>query len=158
LLTGGLAAAAVLSIGSSIALFSSANPLATLARLRGEVVTLDPAISEIGDGVAGEDRTVTVKVTNHGRKPVRLIGGTGRAIDLNEDLPLTLVPGQGHPIRITMRFFGGSGVFQRSFMFYTDDYTHGPITGRISGCVTEDLKQSTGASAVDGSEAKKHGP
>jgi hypothetical protein len=36
-------------------------------------------------------------------------------------------------MRISLRFTGAPGFFQRNFILYTDDFRHGPVIGRISG-------------------------
>ena len=39
-------------------LWASDDPFASLARMRGETITVDPSMSDIGDGVAGEQGTI----------------------------------------------------------------------------------------------------
>src|SRR5207249_2047895 len=46
------------------------NPLKALARLRGEPITVIPSVSEVGQGIPGEIRSISVQVINYTEGPI----------------------------------------------------------------------------------------
>jgi hypothetical protein len=132
----GAAAFLLLIMGGLIVVFD--DPWLALARLRGESIRVEPAVSDIGAGVPGERREFTVHLVNHTDHPVRCIGGTAScACVTTDDLPITLAPGEARPVRVTTGFRGGKGVFLESFLFYTDDANQGEVVARMAGRVLE---------------------
>ena len=101
-------------------------------------MSVEPWVSQAGEGVAGERRTFTVQVTNHGDRPVRVVGGTTTcACIATGDLPITVPPGESRPIEVQMTFRGGTGRFQHNFSLYTDDEKQPVVTARFAGRVIE---------------------
>ncbi len=126
----------VLIVGSFFLI--SSHQVHALARLRGEPITVEPAVSDMGDGLAGEERSFTIRITNHSDHQVRVVGGTAScSCFTTDDLPVTLLPGQSHPLTIRMVFRGQVGRFQRRFNLYTDD-GQGTIVARYSGRLVEE--------------------
>ncbi len=117
--------------------FALANdPLAVLARLRGEAIAVEPAVSDVGTGVPGEERTVAVQVVNHTDHPVQFMGGsTTCACMATDDLPFTLSPGESRSIHVRLRFSGGAGTFQHQFILFTDDENQNVVVARLAGRV-----------------------
>jgi hypothetical protein len=94
----GAAAFVVLITGGF--LLSTDDPESALARLRGDSVSIIPALSEMGQGVRGERRSFTVVVRNNTRNLVRVVGGTSNCNCITtRDLPFTLGPNESCTIQ-----------------------------------------------------------
>ncbi len=114
------------------------DPWTALARLRGEVITVEPAVSDVGAGVAGEERWFTVRLANRTNHDVSCIGGTASCgCAATRDLPLTLSPGESRPVQIRIYFRGGDGFFQHRFVLYTDDRNQSTVVARFAGRVVQ---------------------
>jgi len=114
------------------------DPWSALARLRGEFITVDPSVSEVGQGSPGEERAFAVNLVNHTDHPVRCIGGTTScACIATDDLPFTLAPKESHSIQVRIKFRGGSGRFQEQFIVYTDEVNQQVVVARITGHIAE---------------------
>ncbi len=134
----GLATAVFLTLIGGAFLLAFDDPAAALARLRGEVIAVEPNVSQVGDGVPQEQRQFAVQLTNHGGRPVRILGGTTTCSCIaTEDLPITVPAGESRSIAVSVRFSGGAGRFQHSFIFYTDDEKQPVVTARFAGRVIE---------------------
>jgi hypothetical protein len=119
------------------------DPHRALARLRRETISVDPAMSNVGEGGAGESRSFSISLTNTADHPVRLTGWTGNNCFAltTEELPITLAPGELRKLRLNLLFPPGAGVpFQRSVTFFTDDEKQPLLTVWFRGRVapTED--------------------
>jgi hypothetical protein len=109
-----------------------------LASLRGERVSVTPAISDAGDGRAGERRMFEIRLTNHAATPINVFGGAKSCgCDPTGDLPIKLAPGESRWISIHVSFAGTPGSFQRSLRLFTDDQAQPVVTARFSGRVIE---------------------
>jgi hypothetical protein len=109
---------------------------AGLARLRGDFITVEPAITDVGSGLTGERRDFTVSVINNAEHSVRFIGGTSScACMATDDLPLTLAPGERRLLRVRMTFNGSQGLFQERFVLYTDQESQTVVVSRFHGRV-----------------------
>ncbi len=134
----GFGAAAFLALIGGAFLLTSDDPTRALARLRGEVISIEPAVSQVGEGVAGEQRTFPISLTNHGDRVVQIIGGTTTCSCIaTGDLPITVPPGESRPIEVQVTFRGTSGRFQHNFILYTDDEKSPVVTARFAGRVIE---------------------
>jgi len=134
----GLGTAAFLTLIGGALLLAFDDPAAALAQLRGEVIAVEPSVSQVGDGIALEQRRFTVQLTNHGERPVRLLGGTTTCSCIaTEDLPTTVPAGESRSIAVDVKFSGGAGRFQHSFILYTDDAKQPVVTARFAGRVIE---------------------
>lgn len=114
----------------------SDNPVRALARLRGESITVDPAVTEIGRGVEREQRELTLQLTNNTDRPIYVFGGTKAGYcNATVDLPLTILGGDSRSIRVRVMFRGEVGLFQHLFVLYTDDQQQPIVTASFSGRV-----------------------
>src|SRR5262249_220367 len=57
-------------------LVASRDPMKTLARLRGESISVEPAVSYVGEGTVGEVRTFHIDLANQAEQAIRIVGGT----------------------------------------------------------------------------------
>jgi hypothetical protein len=124
LLRTGIGALLLVALAGAAFLAVADDPHRALARLRGETISVDPAMSNVGEGGPGESRSFSISLTNSANHPVRLTGWTGNncfALS-TEELPITLAPGEFRKLRLSLVFPPGAGVrFQRSVTFFTDD-------------------------------------
>jgi hypothetical protein len=131
------AIAALALVGSAFLLMSD-SPLDTLAQLRGDSITVDPIVSDVGDGELGDTRTFQVRLTNHTRHPVRVVGGTTTCSCIaTETLPLTLLDGRPEVIEVSVRFSGSPGRFHHRFVLQTDDEIQPSVVARFTGRVSK---------------------
>jgi hypothetical protein len=136
LLRTGAGAAAFLAVVGCAFLLAVDQPASALARLRGESITIEPAVSSVGEGRAGDERVFAVKITNHTDRPIRLVGGTTRcACIATQDLPVTLEPRVTQSVNVWLRFHGAPGSFQHRFEFFTDDEVQPRVAARFAGRV-----------------------
>jgi hypothetical protein len=136
LLKIGVGAAVLLALSGGAFLFAKANPVEALAWFRGEAITVDPPVSDVGKGQPGEERTFRVELTNRTRRPIRVIGGTTNlSCSATGDLPLTLAEGETGTLEVSVRFVGSPGRFQYRFVLLTDDEEQPEVVARYSGRV-----------------------
>lgn len=120
------------------------SPGTLLVVLRGESVTVEPTLSDLGSGVPGEKRSFQVQVTNHTERAIRHLGGTATCSCIAEGLPVT-VPAKGSAnITITARFVGPSGVRQEALHLYTDDDFHPVVITRYRREIVHSLESKGG--------------
>ncbi|MFO0842484.1 MAG: DUF1573 domain-containing protein [Gemmataceae bacterium] len=124
----------LLAIGSGAARVGFASPAEALAWLRGEAVTVDPAVYDVGKGTRGEERTFRIQLTNRTRQPIQVVGGTTTCSCVTtKDLPLTLAEGETESIEVSVAFVGSPGRFQRLFRLITDAASQPRVVARFSG-------------------------
>lgn len=112
------------------------SPYETLLHVRGEAITIEPSVSQVGDGRAGDQRAITIQLLNHRDRPVEILGGTESCSCIaTSDLPVIVPPKESRSITLTIFFTGNPGRFQHSFVLYTDDETQSTITARFVGYV-----------------------
>lgn len=130
-------AAIILAILSASLFLFIDHPRDFLARLRGEVITVEPQVTTLGEGVSGEEREFEVQVYNHYDRSVCLIGGTSNcSCNATSSLPLNLAPGEIKAVRISGRFGGSRGIFRREFVMYTNCEEQPLVKVRFNGRVT----------------------
>jgi hypothetical protein len=132
----GFGAAAILAIISGAFLLATDNPVAALARIRGEVVTIEPIVADVGTAEAGVIRAFEILVTNNSDWRVRIVGGTDVCkCSATDDLPIIIEPFGSKQITIRMAFTGTPGRFLHRFHLHTDAPTQqlaiGGYTGRV---------------------------
>lgn len=95
---------------------------AAIAKLRGEPLSVSPALLDFGHGKPGESLTTSVTVRNYTTDPVRLIGGTSDCSCLvTQDLPVTIPPGESVSIAVRLKVPGGTpGHLTRRVEVFTD--------------------------------------
>lgn len=114
--------ALILGLAGGWLMLAGGSPAAALARLRGETITVEPALTDLGEGQRGERRVFQVNVTNNSKHMVRVIGGTSNCSCVSTDsLPVELGPGESRSIDIRTVFKGTAGYFQNRFVLYTED-------------------------------------
>jgi hypothetical protein len=129
-------AAVLLALGSSGFLLAFPGPAEALAWLRGEAITVEPVVSDVGKGQPGEQQTFRVNLTNRTDRPVRLVGGTTSCrCTATNDLPLILAPGETGTIEVEIMFVGSPGRFRHHFVLFTDDERQPRVVARFSGQV-----------------------
>ncbi len=134
LLKVGAGVCLVLAVASGAALLVFPTPAAALAWFRGEAVTVDPPVRDIGKGVRGEKQTFRVGLTNRTKQPIRVVGGTTTcACIATKDLPVALGPRETQTIEVTVQFAGSPGRFQRLFVLMTDAAKQPEVYARFSG-------------------------
>lgn len=105
-----------------------------LARMRGERISVEPPVTDMGSDVAGQKRRFTVRLHNHMDYTVRIVGGTTScACIVSADLPVSIPPGGSVPVTISGGFKGTPGLFQQEFVFYTDDKEQHSVVARFEG-------------------------
>jgi hypothetical protein len=141
-LRGGISWRAIVGVlGALIALCGLSYLLATdaaLASLRGKHISVTRAVSDLGDGQAGERRTFEIRLTNQAPTTITVHGGAKSCgCNPTADLPLVLAPGESRSISVTMGFAGSPGHFQHSVRLYTNDEAQPVATARFRGRVIE---------------------
>ncbi|MBI2807076.1 MAG: DUF1573 domain-containing protein [Planctomycetes bacterium] len=110
---------------------------AALASLRNERLSLQPALVDMGEGIAGEERDASVELTNWTEHPIRLIGGTADcSCTVLGDLPITIPPGESRSITVTMRLPKTPGLFNRKAQLTIDDEGFKRIGFRLIGRIS----------------------
>jgi hypothetical protein len=134
-----LSASVLVAVAGGAFLLLTDDPARALAQLRGETLSVDPPVTDVGEGPAGEQRTFTVQLVNHTDHTVRVVGGTTtcQCIATN-DLPISIVPNHSEPMTVQIRFRGSPGRFQHRFVLYTDSEDKRRLTARFAGRVSQD--------------------
>jgi hypothetical protein len=120
-------------------------PDATLARLRGESISVRPGIADVGSGEAGQMMEATVEIVNWTSRPVKVFGGTSDcSCIVTKDLPLTLAPGESRQVSVQVRLPASAGLFNRKAYYWTDcddaRTVYFGLTGRITPLARESAK------------------
>ena len=133
----GLLIAALLGAGALVARGDTGTKL--LARWKGDVLLLQPAVLDFGEGVVGQKVTKQIVVTNLTDLPIRLIGGTsGCSCTATEGLPVD-VPANGHvTLDIHLTFKGTVGEFSHPFEYLTNTNRQPKLPGKLIGRVVAD--------------------
>ncbi len=121
-----------------LAYFSFGSVPAAIAYLRGERISIQPRLADVGTGEAGTERQVTLEVTNWTDQPVRLIGGTQDcSCTVLADLPITIPPLEARSVAVNIRLSGKPGIFTRKADFLVDDQGFKRISFRLTGRIRE---------------------
>lgn len=129
---------AILGVGLGGILLAGVHPGDFLARARGELVSVDPPVTDMGTDVSGQAHRFTVRLQNHTDHTVKIVGGTANCSCLaTGDLPISIPPGESAPITVTGSFKGTTGLFQNEFYLYTDDEKHHRVLARFKGRIIE---------------------
>jgi hypothetical protein len=133
-----LGAAALFFVIAGVFLLAFDNPAQALARLRGEAITVEPEVRQVGDGIAGQGRAISLEVINHTDTPICVIGGsTSCSCMTAEDLPLTVPAREQRSLAIRVTFKGKPGRFLHRFVFYTDSKKQPVVVVRLAGRVID---------------------
>jgi hypothetical protein len=131
----GVGAAILLLASSGLwVVYQFGSPEAALAYLRGQSVSVQPSMLNLGEGFSGEVQEGSIEVANWSDHPIRLIGGTSDcSCVVSEDLPLTIPPRQSRRVSVRMRLPDVRGIFSRSAVLLTDDAQTRRIAFRLTG-------------------------
>jgi hypothetical protein len=130
--------AAILVVFGGVIVLALDSPAAVLARLRGEVVAVEPGMVDLGEGVRFDSRQFTIQLTNYADQPVQFLGGTANCSCIaTTDLPITVPARESRSIRIDATFRGGTGRFQHTFTLYTDNAKQPVVIARFAGRVVD---------------------
>lgn len=135
----------ILMLGSFavVAYFLFGSPDGALAYLRGERISIQPTLVNIGQGEAGEIRQIKIKVVNWSAQPIRVIGGSSDcSCNATGGLPLTIPPNDSRPIELQMAFSKSPGIFTRKVWLLADDNGQRKIGFRLTGQVIETPSRS----------------
>jgi hypothetical protein len=108
-----------------------------LVLLRGEVLSLEPAVIQLPPASAGTTSQMLVRITNHGRIPITLVGGTTncRCVTTGQ-MPLTLAAGSEVDMPIQLTYTGEAGRFYHHFQLHTTSPTQPVVVGGVLGWVS----------------------
>ncbi len=120
--------------GISSLIFGS--PSAALARFRGEAIAVEPATTDVGEGVVGESKRFSIRLTNYADRSIRIVGGTTTCSCIaTESLPLELAPRATAAVDVEIHFRGAPGVFRHRFSLLSDSDKHSKIVAYFAGRV-----------------------
>lgn len=110
-----------------------------LARIRGDRVSAEPPVTDMGSGMAGQTHRFTVRLYNHTNHTIRIVSGTTScACIATDDLPVSIQPGGSVLVTVRARFKGTPGLFQQQFVFfYTDGTEQGRVLARFEGWIVK---------------------
>lgn len=133
-IVGGVGAILAVCLGGVLLTGGSSGDF--LARVRGDRITVEPAVTEMGSGAAGQKRQFTVRLHNHTDHTVRIVGGTTScACIVTDDLPVSIPAGGSVLVAVRTGFKGTPGFFQQEYRFYTDGEEQGRVLARFEGRV-----------------------
>jgi hypothetical protein len=88
------------------------QPTDALALLRGEVLTVDPPVRELGEAPPGTRRQFPIRLVNHTDQPIQVVGGTTScSCTVTGPLPVTVPPYGAQVIEVQMVFPVGQVAF-----------------------------------------------
>jgi hypothetical protein len=130
-----------------------------LARLRGESITIDPPVMEVGEVHPGDKNRFVFQVTNWSSRPVRIFGAQGDcSCTGTEALPIQIPPGERRPVVVTLKESGTPRPFRHRVLFFTDsersavvDVVGVAIQGQVA--TTEGGPRPQGAAARPGTNS-----
>jgi hypothetical protein len=139
----GAFAGCVVVVSGGIALIATAvygSPRAALAQMRGERLTVEPVLVDIGIAAPNETRSAIVKVQNWHDQPIAVIGaGSDCACRLTDDLPLMIPAGKWRMVTVQFTFPPDARSFRRTVHFMSNDVDRPFLPFQISGvCVEPD--------------------
>jgi hypothetical protein len=121
-----------------VACFGFGSVRAAIAYFRGERISIEPRLLDIGEGFGGEVRDAEVTLTNWTDGPVQIIGGSSDcSCSVLGDLPVTIAGNDSRTVSIKVLFNGAPGSFTRKVEFVAND------TQRIDFRVTGTVKQTS---------------
>jgi uncharacterized protein DUF1573/methylamine utilization protein MauE len=127
---------AALGILAGIGTLTFGSPAAALAHLRGERISIDPSLVDVGDGTLGDQKEIVINVLNWSKNPIRIVGGTSDCSCVaTRDLPLSIDAGATSPVRVYLTMKGNPGQFTRLVRLFVEDeplqIVYFRVTGRI---------------------------
>jgi hypothetical protein len=112
------------------------SPGEGLVHLRGEALTLDPPVIDLGEVQAADVRSIPIRLVNHTDRPVGVVGGTADCTCVAwEDLPVVVPPRGDQSLRIRVVFRGSPRAVRHFFTLFTDDPAQPHVFGEVGGQV-----------------------
>jgi Protein of unknown function (DUF1573) len=130
-LLGGVGAISALLLG--LASYSFGSLPAAIAYFRGDRISVQPDVADLGRGYAGELRQTKIEVSNWTDKTVRVIGANQDCSCTVVDLPVTIPAGETRPVGVNVRFKGKPGIFTRKGILILDDQGFKRAAFRMTG-------------------------
>jgi hypothetical protein len=128
----GVVAVLLLAFGLAHMFFGSLS--AALAYGRGELISAEPRVVDVGQGRPGEARRGKVRLVNHAPKAVRVVGGTyDCSCAVLGDLPVRLAPGEACLVTVEINLPQSPGVFTRTASVMFDDGELKTYRFRVTG-------------------------
>ncbi len=131
--------AGLIFVGTVAALFMAFPSLSEgLTFLRGESLTIEPSVVEVGNGEAGELRDFSLTIHNHTSRPISLVGGQAACGCITtEELPLDVPAGESRTIACKFHFRRTVGKFHYPYTLYTNDGSYSVVVARVAGRLVE---------------------
>lgn len=108
-----------------------------LANLRGERLSVLPAVIDMGEGAPGETRHAAVDLANRTGQTLRVVGGTADcSCSVLGDLPVAIPPGETRSITVSVKLPRSSGTFDRKAKLTIDDDGFATVGLRLTGRIT----------------------
>lgn len=127
-------AVAILAGAAGVLTWAYGSPREAILRFRGELITVEPPLVDMGDVHDPDTRSTVVRLANHSDQPVRVIGGTADCSCVAwDDLPVVVAPHSDQSITIRVTFRGSPKVLQHAFALFTDDASQPRIFGEVRG-------------------------
>jgi hypothetical protein len=124
--------------------FGSAD--AALARLRGERLSIQARVVDVGEGQPGQTLKAVVEIVNRTAQPVCILGGSSDCSCVaTHDLPVSLAPGATAGISVQVRLPGKTGFFNRKAYFWTDCPEAQRITFGLTGQIVPSAQTEVAA-------------
>ena len=118
------------------------SPFAAIASLRGDSLTVEPAVSDLGTGSRGDIRDFHIRVHNHTDRTVRIVGRTvDCSCNATDGLPMTVSAREIRSLKVQYRFSGQARAFQDPFVLYTDDEAQPLVVARVAGRIVEVIER-----------------
>ncbi len=109
-----------------------------LALLRGESLTFEPSVVEIGSGERGLKRDFSLTIHNNSDRSISLVGGHADCHCITTaELPLTVPLMESRTFVCEFLFRGAVGQFQYPFAIYTNDGGYSMVIARVGGRLVE---------------------
>jgi hypothetical protein len=113
---------------------------AAIANLRGERISVQPRLVNVGEGNPDDIQVVRMSVANWKPKPIRLVGTSQDCSSFVDELPLTIPSHQSRTFGLKFRFSGSPGIFTHRVTFLLDDDGLRLLGFRVTGRVLPTMK------------------
>jgi len=125
---------AIFAIVAAIGAFVFGSLAAALAHLRGDRLSVEPRLVDVGQGFMNERKVAMLRLRNWTGAAIRVIGGTSDCSCIaTDDLPLS-VPADGErAVTVRLLLKGPPGQFTRTVVLFTDDERFRRIAFRLTG-------------------------
>jgi hypothetical protein len=129
-------AVVILMVVAIFFLLTTDDPATSLARLRGDSITIEPAVCDFESAPFGTKRSLHVRLTNRTERPIRIVGGSAdcRCVAIHS-LPIILSAGETQTIEVKATFRGSPGRFRHRYKLFTDDEALPLVVAYIGGQV-----------------------